>query len=522
MLPTAMENALQKPLLEDPVTSPGFAVARTASSTLDYAAGPPENVGGGASPTQSKLLMELLGAAVATTDFLLIMATATAAFTVYFRPFAQGLLQPRMYVATALLGAAGFVGGFERLGGYRLKRLQTLPWQVSRIALAWSITTAILLLTAFAGKISSDYSRAWALSWIFIVPLALIAERGFLHGAISRWLEAGLLARKIAVVGAGEEAQKLIAKLHGSDDKSFVITGIFDDRRARRPHSVHGLEVLGTTEDLVRQARREGIDEVIVALPLDAEDRIRAIFEKLAVIPADLRLSVNTLAERLSVRGINYLANVPVLEIIDRPLKNGDAFCKWLEDNVLTILILFLVGPLLVVISLLIKLGSPGPVFFIQERFGFNNNVIRVVKFRTMYVDQGDQSGAQRTLKNDPRVTPIGRVLRSLSLDELPQLFNVLRGEMSLVGPRPHAIAMKAGDCLYHLAVAQYPYRHRVKPGLTGWAQVNGFRGEVNTLEKAHGRIECDLYYIAQWSLWLDLKILLMTVGILISRADAY
>ena len=219
---------------------------------------------------------------------------------------------------------------------------------------------------------------------------------------------------------------------------------------------------------------------------------------------------------------MSYIGTVPVLEIADRPLKHWRAIAKWIEDQVLSVLLLIFLGPLMAIVALLIKLDSPGPVFFAQERFGFNNDVIRVLKFRTMFIDRGDQSGARRTVQNDPRVTRVGRVLRALSIDELPQLINVLRGDMSLVGPRPHAIAMRAGGRLYGEAVEQYLHRHRVKPGITGWAQVNGLRGEVDTLAKAHARVAHDLYYIEQWSLWFDLKILLKTVGILASRDNAY
>jgi polysaccharide biosynthesis protein PslA len=197
-------------------------------------------------------------------------------------------------------------------------------------------------------------------------------------------------------------------------------------------------------------------------------------------------------------------------------------FGKWLEDKLIGALLLVFLAPTLAIIAVLIKLDSRGPVFFAQDRFGFNNSVIRVFKFRTMYIHRGDRSGAARTVPNDPRVTRVGRFLRQWSLDELPQLVNVLRGEMSLVGPRPHAIGMRVGDRLYHEAIPGYPHRHRVKPGLTGWAQVNGFRGEVDTLEKARGRVDCDLHYIENWSLWLDLRIILMTVGLLLSRANAY
>jgi len=259
-----------------------------------------------------------------------------------------------------------------------------------------------------------------------------------------------------------------------------------------------------------------------VALPLGAEERLKSLFFKLKGIAADLRLSIEPVAETFQVRGMSYVGTVPILEIADRPIKHWRAVAKWLEDKVLSGLLLIFLSPVMAVTALLIKLDSHGPIFFVQERFGFNNDVIQVFKFRTMYVDCGDQSGAQRTVQNDPRVTRVGRVLRALSIDELPQLINVLRGDMSLVGPRPHAIAMKAGGRLYCDAVEQYLHRHRVKPGITGWAQVNGLRGEVDTIEKAYARVTHDLFYIEHWSFLLDLRIFLKTVGILVSRDNVY
>jgi len=236
----------------------------------------------------------------------------------------------------------------------------------------------------------------------------------------------------------------------------------------------------------------------------------------------DVRLSIEPLAETFSVRGLSYVGAVPVLEVVERPLKNWRAVVKWTEDKLFASLLLIFIGPLIALIAILIKLDSAGPVFFVQERFGFNNEVIRVLKFRTMHVDRSDPSGAQRTVRNDPRLTRLGCILRWLSFDELPQLINVVCGKMSLVGPRPHAIAMKAGDHLYSEAVEQYLHRHRVKPGITGWAQVNGWRGEIDTLQKAHARLAHDLYYIEHWSLWLDLKILLKTAATLASDENAY
>ena len=255
------------------------------------------------------------------------------------------------------------------------------------------------------------------------------------------------------------------------------------------PAVVADVNVLGTSADLIALARRDQLDEIIVALPLDDEARLHQLLDRLKEYAVDLRLSLGPLAQRFTVSGISLAGDVPVLEIANRPLKHWRAVFKWTEDKLLSAFLLFWLGPLLALIAILIKLETRGLVFFVQERFGFNNNVIRVLKFRTMHVDRGDPTGAARTVRNDPRVTRFGRWLRLLSLDELPQLINVLRGDMSMIGPRPHAVAMQAGGRLYGEAVEEYCRRHRVKPGITGWAQVNGLRGEVDTLAKAQARV---------------------------------
>jgi polysaccharide biosynthesis protein PslA len=471
---------------------------------------------------RARLSSELLAAAVMAIDFCLVLTAAAAAFTLYFDIMNRSMAEAGRYIWAALFAATLFVAGFERLGGYRLKLLLKLDWQLTRALTIWSATWSLLLLVAFLGKMSQTYSRGWALAWVAAAPTLLLTARVFIHLTVTRWVHDGHFARNIVIVGAGNEGQRLIAKLRDLQDQSVVIRGLFDDRKSWLPRSVLGLTVLGTTDDLLRVARRVPVDEVIVALPLDAEQRLKAIFWKLKGIATDVRLSIEPIAERFEVRGMSYVGAAPVLEIADRPLKNWRAVAKWIEDKVLSGLLLSFLGPLMAITALLIKLDSPGPIFFAQERFGFNNVVIKVLKFRTMYVERGDQSGGQRTVRNDPRVTAVGRVLRALSIDELPQLINVLRGEMSLVGPRPHAVAMKTGDRLYCDAVEEYLHRHRVKPGITGWAQVHGLRGEVDTLEKANARVVHDLYYIEHWSPWLDLKILLKTVGILVSRENAY
>jgi Undecaprenyl-phosphate glucose phosphotransferase len=467
-------------------------------------------------------LQEILAVTVAAVDFCLLLTAAGAAFALYFDLVTDSGTQPGSHVLPALLAATLFVGGFERLGGYQLKQLSKLHWQLTRAMMMWGVTVSVLLLVGFLGKISHYYSRGWALAWIIAGAAVLLLGRGILHRGIAALVRGGYLARNVVIVGAGDEGERLIAKLQDAQDKTIAIRGVFDDRRSPMPRSVRGVNVLGTTDDLLNFVPRAPIDEVIIALPLDPEQPLRALCDKLKVLAVDLRLSVEPLAETFQVRGISYVGDVPMLDVANRPLKHWRAAVKWIEDKILSASMLIFFGPLMGVIALLIKLDSRGPVFFVQQRFGLNNEVILVLKFRTMYVDRGDPSGGQRTVQNDPRVTRLGHLLRLLSLDELPQLINVVRGDMSLVGPRPHAVAMKAGDSLYCDAVEQYLHRHRVKPGITGWAQVEGLRGEVDTLEKARARVAHDLYYIEHWSPWLDLKILLKTVGILATRVNAY
>jgi Undecaprenyl-phosphate glucose phosphotransferase len=386
----------------------------------------------------------------------------------------------------------------------------------------WGILIFSFLCVAFFSKTSESFSRGWMLAWIVGTIGMQLAGRWLLEIATQRWAAGSHLARNIVIFGAGQEGQRLIAKLQQSEDRTIVIRGVFDDRKSRVPKTFNGVSVLGTSDDLLRFAREVCIDDAIIALPLDAEKRLKTLFEKLKGVALDLRLSVEPIAEKFEIRGMSYVGVAPVLEIADRPLKEWRAVVKWVEDKSLAILLLIAFAPLMGLVALLIKADSRGPVLFVQRRFGFNNEVIPVLKFRTMYVDRGDRSGGQRTIRNDPRITRVGGVIRALSIDELPQLINVLRGEMSIVGPRPHPLAMEAGNgALYGDAVAQYCHRHRVKQGITGWAQINGLRGEVNALQKARARVDHDLYYIEHWSPWLDLKILLKTVSTII-RQPAY
>jgi len=427
-------------------------------------------------------------------DFGIVLLAAYVAYRIYISGI-LALADPfTSYGLAALIAAAAFVTGLNRAGAYDFGRLGDLRRQAARGFLVWVATASLLLALAYITKISSDFSRGWAIGWSLGVYGLFLIGRGWLRLALRQWANAGRLARNVVIVGGGEPARRLIDKLRLLPATEMAILGVFDDRPC--PSSIGGVPVRGNIDALLAYSREVLIDEVILALPLTAEMRISELIDRLRETPADLRLSMEALSDAMPIRGVSFHGGVPVIEVVDRPLRHWNALTKWFEDKALGALLLILFLPFMAVIAALIKLDSRGPVFFVQERYGFNNKIIRVIKFRTMRAEQCDPSGAARTVRNDPRLTRVGGFLRRFSLDELPQLMNVVAGHMSLVGPRPHAITMRAGTQLYQDAVAEYLRRHRVKPGMTGWSQVHGLRGEIDTVEKAEARVRHDLHYI--------------------------
>jgi Undecaprenyl-phosphate glucose phosphotransferase len=325
------------------------------------------------------------------------------------------------------------------------------------------------------------------------------------------WTRAGRLGEVVAVVGAGPVAQRLLRSLTARPSPLRVL-GVYDDQAAQLPRSCMGYPIRGTVDDLVSEARQQHIDTVLVALPLNDDRRLVEALNRLSQLPVNVRLCPDAFGLRLGQVRASHMAGHTFLNVVDRPLSGWPSIAKQIEDRVLGAAILTMISPLMLAIALMIKLDSPGPVLFRQKRYGFNNQLIEVFKFRSMYAHMTDHDAAQLTRRNDPRVTRVGAFLRRTSLDELPQFLNVVRGEMSIVGPRPHALSAKAGALLYQDAVKYYDARHRVKPGITGWAQVNGWRGETDTVEQIRKRVEHDLYYIEHWSILLDLKIIIRTI----------
>ena len=377
----------------------------------------------------------------------------------------------------------------------------------------------------FFARLGDLYSRVWLAGFFGVGLLALYALAPVLYGMVRRWTREGRLDRRAVVVGGGEPGEELVERARPRRKiPTSASLGVFDDRGDdRAPNVCGGLPKLGTVDDLVEFARRTRVDLVIFSLPISAESRILQMLKKLWVLPVDIRLSAHTNKLRFRPRSYSYIGTVPVLDVFDRPIADWDVVMKSLFDKVVGSLALLALSPVMLLVALAIKLDSRGPVLFKQKRYGFNNELIEVYKFRSMYVEQTDATAAKLVTKGDPRVTRVGRFIRKTSLDELPQLFNVVfKGNLSLVGPRPHAVHAKAVDRLYDEAVDGYFARHRVKPGITGWAQINGWRGETDSQEKIQARVEHDLYYIENWSVLFDLYILAMTPFALLKTENAY
>ena len=347
---------------------------------------------------------------------------------------------------------------------------------------------------------TSPVARSSLEHWTLAVTAALLATRTLGWSLMARWRRQGRLTPNVIVVGATKGAEGLIRKALLTRD--LAILGIFDDRAARGPRDIEGVPVLGTTSALLTHPMLPTIDRIIVTVPPSAEGRVRDLMQRLRVLPNAVTLLMDETVSGLSVDGRNA---------------DDSAAAKRGQDLVIAGLGLIVAAPLMALIALAIRLDSQGPVFFRQKRHGFNNETITVWKFRSMRVEAADTKAERQVQVGDDRVTRVGRIIRKLSLDELPQLFNVIAGEMSLVGPRPHAIGMKTQGEDSARIVAEYAWRHRMKPGLTGWAQVNGSVGAVDTPEAVRRRVALDIDYIGRQSFWLDLWIIAITIPALVS-----
>ena len=419
----------------------------------------------------------------------------------------------RLEGLVVLLGSLLGLNFLHLAGADRFNQFADLGPSIGRALLGWLLTLGALFLVTLLVEPLTAANGPWIALWFSGGVVLLVTSRVVLHQQMKIWSRAGRLGEVVAIVGAGPIAQRLLRSMNAPQTQGGPrIFGVYDDQAPALPQRCMGHAILGSVDQLVRDVRVHGIDTVIVALPSTSDHLLVETLNKLSLVPIDVKLCPGEFAVRLGTLQASHIGGHTFLNVIDRPLRDWRWIAKSVEDRLLGALILMLIAPVMMAIALLIKLDSPGPVLFRQKRYGFNNQLIEVLKFRTMYQEMSDSNAERLTERNDPRITRVGAFLRRTSLDELPQFLNVLRGDMSIVGPRPHALSAKAGALLYPEAVKYYDARHRMKPGITGWAQVNGWRGETDTLAQIRKRVEHDLFYIEHWSVTLDLQIIARTI----------
>jgi putative colanic acid biosynthesis UDP-glucose lipid carrier transferase len=433
--------------------------------------------------------------------------------TLFVCMLANGERLSNSYAGVALLAfviSAATFGRPLRDTGIVAPRLSKV---YSYILLQWGGIAAVLLLLAFAFKVSADFSRLVMLSWFCATPFALMAARALrlrIHSIITN----SAAAPRYIIIGANNVAYELLRRL---PQRGFL--GFFDFRSADRISQwTDGDKLIGHCKGVADFVSANGVSAIYIALPLSNVPRIGEMIRELRDTTASIYFLPDVFAFDLIQGRLVNIDGMPALSVCDTPFHGMDAVLKRAFDVVLASVALIAFTPLMAVCAIGVKLSSPGPVLFRQRRYGLNGEEINIYKFRSMTVCEDGAAVAQAT-RNDPRTTRLGRFLRRTSLDELPQLFNVLEGKMSLVGPRPHAVAHNE---LYRKLICGYMIRHKVRPGISGWAQVNGLRGETDTVDKMSARVKFDIDYLNQWSIWLDIKILVRTVLLVVRDRRAY
>jgi putative colanic acid biosysnthesis UDP-glucose lipid carrier transferase len=408
-----------------------------------------------------------------------------------------------------LISVVGFgvFSSFNQL--YRSSRAMSTFTEVKLIAVSWLWTMMVIMVVDEAVALVDPVYKPYFWYWSVAVPIEIISWHIIIRSIVSMYRKFGKSKHRVAIVGATMLGIELEQNFRQEASSGIEFAGFFDDRYRLTEDNQYGLTRLeGDFDQLIKLAKEGEIDVVYVTLPLRAELRIKSIIEQLADSTVSVFFVPDLLIFDMLGSTLSYINGIPVISIHDTPFYGVDGVMKRIFDIVFSIFALILVSIPMIIIALAIKLTSPGPVIFRQRRYGFRGEKIVVWKFRSMTVCE-DAQVVNQARPNDPRVTKLGGLLRRTSLDELPQFFNVLQGRMSVVGPRPHAIAHNE---FYRGQVKGYMLRHKVKPGITGLAQVNGYRGETDTIDKMEGRIQQDLNYIRNWSLWLDIKIILRTV----------
>jgi len=432
-------------------------------------------------------------------------------------------LPPLAAVGAVWLGALAVVLVVRVLGGYGFHSMRS-RWRAAFDGLVGlTIGLGILAATLLYAGLPQRAVENWFTFWALAAGSLMLATRVAMMLRIHSLVRTGRLEHRIVLVGGGKDIEPLIREIDRERGRGRRLCGFFDERGGdRSPAVVAGYHKTGDIDDLVEFARLARIDTVVIAIPGASQQRIRELLARLFVLPVDIRVLDGAEIPEFSRKRRSRIGPFRLIEIYKRPIEGTAAVQKRVFDLVFATLAILLFAPLMLLVALAIRLETPGPALFRQKRHGYNNKPINVLKFRSMYTDKCDPTAIKAVRRGDPRVTRVGRFIRRTSIDELPQFFNVLKGDLSLVGPRPHALTARTGDIVYDQITEAYSARHRVKPGVTGWAQINGWRGEMNSPEKIRARIEHDLYYIENWSPWLDLKIVLLTPWSLVATKNAY
>jgi len=457
---------------------------------------------------------------VAIVDVVLTLAAAGVSYALYVTHNPDFL---EHYVFCVVFIAGVTVLMLHRSGLYEFDAILR-PIAKSDMIIVSVVSAFLFFLTiAFSLKVSEVYSRLWIYAFagggIALLVLGRLSLASLLKGLARR----RVIERNLVVLGQGRQAVRFLTALRQKSPPFTKISAVFAPRPgAAEPDgaAIAGFPVMGDVTDMLAHLRTHRVDDVVIAMPIDADGEAAEIVARLRELPVNIYISSQLTDYQLRFKPVlGHPDALPLFEVVSRPISGWSALIKTLEDYVLATVLLILLAPLLIVIAVAIKIDSPGPVFFMQPRLGFNNKEFRIFKFRSMYHRDIPEKVVQQARKEDPRVTRVGRFIRRTSLDELPQLLNVLNGTMSIVGPRPHALSHNED---YGRQIRGYFARHKVKPGITGWAQVNNLRGETETLSKMEARVEYDVYYAENWSLLFDLKILMLTAFIVLFQKEAY
>ena len=445
---------------------------------------------------------------------------------------ASMLLDPGVAVLTLIVTTMSFGVTFDR--GYVILALLvfsltfpndsraeegTVPYELARaIAVRWGLTAAALWLLGWSCDVLSLFDTRVTTTWLLATPVVLFAARRSWPVLLTRLLVVSGGQRAVVIAGANETGRRLAERIRANPCLGMRVAGFFDDRELNRLDGFEPSDVLGSLEQMADFVKRHRVDVIYSALPVPPQPRVLALLEQLRDTTASIYFVPDVLSLNLIQARVDTVDGLPVIGVCESPCYGVNAIAKRASDIALSIAILVATAPVLVAIAIGVKMSTPGSVVFKQRRYGLDGRQILVYKFRTMTCsDDGDV--IKQATRDDPRTTPFGSFLRRYSLDELPQFVNVLQGRMSVVGPRPHAVAQNEA---YRKVIPGYMIRHKVRPGITGLAQVRGLRGETETVDKMRDRIDCDLEYLRNWSLSLDLAIVCKTIGIVLRRNGAW